>query len=231
MGNSKYNEGHRKRLRQRYINGGIDAFHDYEILELLLMYAIPRIDVKPLAKELIMKFGNLDNVFAATPAQLREVKGIGEHSAVLISLVGVCNTRIHQNRSKLINEIKSTADAVNYFSNYMYGEHVRKLAVMCLDNSNKILCCTVVAVGISEYTEITARKVIELVIANNAPKVVIAHNHLYSRAEPSEKDVKFTMQMRDLFSSMGIHFYDHIIVGENDTFSMADSLRFVKYLS
>ncbi|MCD7723916.1 MAG: DNA repair protein RadC [Clostridiales bacterium] len=231
MSSSKYNIGHRQRLRQRYINGGIDAFHDYEILELLLTYAIPRIDVKPIAKELIIKFGNLDNVFAATPKQLQEVKGIGEHSAVLISLVSACNARIHQNRSRQISQIGGTFDAEIYFRNYLYGEHVKKLAVMCLDNSNKILTCKIVAVGSVSYTEINARKIVELVMANNASKVVIAHNHPFGRARPSEEDIGFTIAMNSLLSSMGIKFYDHIIVGQDDTLSMGNSLKFVKYFS
>ncbi len=225
---SEYTNGHRKRLKEKYRNEK-NSLHDYELLELLLTYAIPRIDVKPAAKELIKKFGSFENVFNATPAQLMNVKGIGENSATLISLFNTINGRINKNRNENIKELNNSEETKEYFVNLLRAERNEKIAVLSLDNSNRIISCRVISEGTVNLIEISPRKIVEAVITDNASNVIIAHNHPFGDSEPSAKDVDFTLKTRDLLRPLGVELFDHIIVGENDAFSMRSSLRFVHY--
>lgn len=225
---SDYTIGHRKRLKDKYKNNN-RSLHDYELLELLLTYSIPRKDVKPIAKELINHFGSFENIFATNPELLMKVNGIGENSAILISLLNTVNGRISKNRNTNVKELNSSSETKEYFKNLLKEEKNEKVAVVSLDNSNRIISCRIISEGTVNLIEISPRKIIEAVITDNASNVIIAHNHPFGNGEPSAQDVDFTLKTRDLLRPLGINLFDHIIVGENDVFSMRSSLRFVHY--
>lgn len=225
---SEYTTGHRQRLKDKYKSEN-NALHDYELLELLLTYAIPRKDVKPIAKDLIKHFGSFENIFTAKPEQLMQVKGIGENSAILISLLNTINVRISKNRNSNIKELNNSNETKEYCKNLLESEKNEKIAVLSLDNSNRIISCRLISEGTVNLIEISPRKIVEAVITDNASNVIIAHNHPFGSSEPSAKDVDFTLKTRDLLRPLGVDLFDHIIVGENDVFSMRCSLRFVHY--
>lgn len=225
---SEYTNGHRKRLKEKYANES-NSLHDYELLELLLTYSIPRKDVKPTAKDLIKHFGNFENVFNATQSQLMKVNGIGENSATLISLFNTIGDKINKNRNANIKELNNSEEAKEYFVNLLKSERNEKVAVLSLDNSNHIISCRVISEGTVNLIDVSPRKIVEAVITDNASNVIIAHNHPFGDSEPSAKDVDFTLKTRDLLRPLGVELFDHIIIGENDAFSMRSSLRFVHY--
>lgn len=223
-----YTSGHRKRLKEKYKSDN-NSLYDYELLELLLTYSIPRKDVKPIAKDLIKHFGSFENIFSAKPELLMQVDGIGENSALLISLLNTINGRISKNRNTNIKELNNSNETKEYFNNLLKDEKNEKIAVLSLDNSNRIISCRIISEGTVNLIEISPRKIIEAVITDNASNVIIAHNHPFGNAEPSAQDIDFTLKTRDLLRPLGINLFDHIIVGEKDVFSMRSSLRFVHY--
>ncbi len=223
-----YTSGHRKRLKEKYKSDN-NSLYDYELLELLLTYSIPRKDVKPIAKDLINHFGSFENIFSAKPELLMQVDGIGENSALLISLLNTINCKIRKNRNTNIKELNNSNETKEYFNNLLKDEKNEKIAVLSLDNSNRIISCRIISEGTVNLIEFSPRKIIEAVITDNASNVIISHNHPFGNAEPSAQDIDFTLKTRDLLRPLGINLFDHIIVGEKDVFSMRSSLRFVHY--
>lgn len=221
--------GHRKRLKERYLQRRDDMVHDYELLELLLTYSIPRKDVKPIAKALLKSFGNLENVLSAAPEQLKAVDGIGDSSALLICLASDIGKRAVKERVRNIRVLNCAEDAKEYFKNLLFGENNEKLVVVNVNNSNNIINYRIVQEGTVNFIDITPRKVVEAVIRDNAAKVFIAHNHPHGICRPSSADIDFTLRLREVLRPLGVEFCDHIIVGEEDVFSMASSPETSKY--
>lgn len=226
---AEYSEGHRKRLKEKYLINSESIVHDYEILELLLTYSIPRKDVKPTAKRLLEHFGSLENVINASPDQLQKVDGIGTSSAILVSLVGNINKRADRSKNLKITKIDNCRMAEKYFENLLSNEKYEKLAVMCLDNSSRIISCKTTAEGTVNFIEFNPRRIVEAIITDNASKIIIAHNHPKGNEHPSENDINFTLKLRDLLRPLGIELCDHIIVGERKTLSMRSSLSYSMY--
>ncbi len=226
---AEYKEGHRKRIKQKYLNNKNNLVNDYEILELLLTYAIPRIDVKPAAKELLNTFGSLDNVLNAGIKSLSDVKGIGENTAILINLVKEINLRANKSKNNKITKFTSLDVMLEYFKNILSMESNEKIIVVTLDNSNRIIASREVTEGTANFSAVNPRKILEGVLADNASGVVVAHNHPKGEAEPSAHDIDFTLKVRDLLKTINVKLFDHIIVGENGAFSMQASIKFSAY--
>ncbi|MCD7872442.1 MAG: DNA repair protein RadC [Clostridiales bacterium] len=224
-----YGAGHRKRLRDKYSLSSGSLVYDYEILELLLTYSIPRKDVKPIAKELIKHFGSIDNVLNASIRQLKTVGGIGENTAVLISLIKEINLRAE--RCKVKNEIYlgNYMDALKYFKSLLSKEPVEKFALACLDNSNRIIACHILANGDVNHIDINPRVIVENVLLDNASRIIIAHNHPGGKAQPSANDINFTLKIRNTMLDLGVDLSDHIIIGEKESLSMRNSYHFAKF--
>lgn len=215
-----YKEGHRKRIRRKYVENKDSLSNDYEVLELLLTYAIPRMDVKPVAKRLLSTFGGLDNVLNANIDTLKKVDGVGENTAVLISLVKEINIRAQVSKNNNIKTFISTDDIIFYFTNLLCMENNEVLALVSLDSSNRIINTHFISEGTANGAEINKRKIIEVVLADNAVSIVIAHNHPNNDPFPSAEDIDFTLKLRDLLKPIKVRLLDHIIVGEEDTISL-----------
>ena len=226
MENKDPRAGHRKRLRERYLQTGFDGFAPHEVLELVLQAAIPRQDTKKIAYELIDKFGNINNVFNASVEELAACKGIGEGSAVWLHLIVDTVRYCNKDKTKDIKTLRSASDFGEYviplFSHLPY----ETFYAITLDASCNIVRCEKMGTGSSVEVLVNLRQLATLAIKNNASAVVLAHNHPSGILEASYEDIKFTQKVNDLLSSLNIMLVDHIIVSDDDYISL-DSKGFI----
>lgn len=215
-------DGHRERLRQRFITGGLDSFHDVNALELLLFYAIPRRDTNNLAHQLLQQFGSLPGVLDATVEDLCNVPGMTENAATLLRLVDEINRRQMISRASL-DVVNTTEEAGQYLLPFFFGRRDEMLYVLCLDAKGKVLCCRGLFEGGPNATAISVRKIVEVTISANATNVVIAHNHPGGLAIPSTEDIEATRQIWAALRCLGIFLLDHLVIADDDYVSMADN--------
>jgi DNA repair protein RadC len=210
---------HRERLRERYLRNGLDGFHPYEVLELILAYAIPRRDTKPLAKELIRRFGSLTEVLNAPVEVLCEVKGMGERTALLLKLLR--DTAAYHLRENLPGKsaIRNSRDIYEYLCAYYKGLKHEEFKVIYLDAQNTVLFEETLFTGTNNESKVYIRKVVERVMQTHAASVVIVHNHPSGRLEPSREDIGVTLKLRSALELIEVHLLDHVIVGDNDYLS------------
>ena len=215
--------GHRARLRQRLSMDPLSVA-DYELLELLLGYGLTRRDTKPLAKELLARFTSLRGVLDARPEALTQVPGVGEHTAVLLKLLPVLAGRYQADRASLGVILDSTQAAGQYLRPYFsQGARYEMTYLVCLDGKYKVLGCHKLGEGSVDATEVTPRKVVELVLAHNATAAILAHNHLSGLALPSNADLMTTQQLYAILQSVGVELLDHLIFTDDDMVSLRDS--------
>lgn len=226
-----YKSGHRNRIKAKYLENSANLVYDYEVLELLLTYAIPRKDVKPIAKELLSRFGSLDKVLSASREQLCSVNGIGENSAILIKLVKDINSRCAKSRNDKVKQLSTEQESKEYFENILASESKELFLLASLDNSGRIIACHTIASGDINHIDINPRNIVETVLLDNAARVVIAHNHPFGTQEPSVNDIDFTLNVRNILSSVNVRLTDHIIVGESGSLSMRGDRRFSRYFA
>lgn len=219
-------EKHRKRLRETFRKAGVDDMPEHNILELLLFYSIPRKNTNDLAHDLINTFGSLTRVFDASYEQLLDVKGIGESSALLISLIpGICRRYIEGKSTGKIN-LSDPKDAQNYLKDKFYGCKTEVFYLVCLNSSGNFINCCKLGEGTPGTVLVDKREVMQTAFRNDAEKVILAHNHPKGIAAPSRDDLELTSEFSSLLSSVGIKVIDHIIVADNDTISLASVDKF-----
>ena len=216
-------DGHRGRMKRRFLEHGLDSFDDHNVLELLLFYAVPRGDVNPLAHELVTKFGSLAAVFDAPPDELMKVPGIGESTALLIKLIPQMSRRYMISRTSSDNILNSTEKAGNYLSQFFYGEQDEVVYMACLDAKCKVINCKLIFRGSVNSANISVRKLVENALLYNATSVIIAHNHTSGIALPSREDLSTTRKVAEALRSVDINLHDHIIVADDDYVSLADN--------
>lgn len=216
-------EGHRKRMRERFIKSGLDDFAPHNVLEFLLFYSIPRGDTNPIAHRLIDAFGSLSGVFDATPEELMKVKGVGESTAILISMVPQMARKYLEDKADSVNVMGGCSDIGAYLLPKFVGRTNEALMMVSIDNKNKIISCSVVAEGTVDSAKVSRRRVMEEAMKVNATRVILAHNHPRGVAVPSSEDVVMTREIGKLFAQVGIELVDHIIIADDDYVSMAAS--------
>ncbi|MCC8022942.1 MAG: DNA repair protein RadC [Clostridiales bacterium] len=221
--------GHRSRLKDRYKREGLEHFQPHNVLELLLFYGIPYKDTNDTAHLLIDRFGSLEGVLEAPLEELVKVHGVGENTAMLLRLVRDIRIYEVRARNQSVRYIRTTQEAVAYLEREFYGAVVEKLIVLCLDNSDRIICCDTVETGTVNYNNINIRKVAEAIFRHNTSRVVFAHNHPKGRAEPSMEDIEFTATMRNMLATFGIQTRDHMIIGDGCYCSMREA-EMTKYM-
>ena len=217
-------EGHRERLRKRYIKSGLEGFNDYEVLELLLTYSIARKDVKPIAKELIEKFGTIDEIAKSDTKSLLEVDGIGEGSAVFLKLIGDIALTLYREKieDKDILTIKSKNSLLSYLRGEIGYSPREEFKILFLDSSNKLIASETLFYGTIDKSAIYPREIVERVIKNRAKSVIFAHNHPSGSISPSKKDIELTQYMYDSLKLLEIRLLDHIIITKNSYFSFLE---------
>lgn len=216
-------DGHRKRLKARFIKSGLDDFEPHNVLELLLFYSVPRKDTNPLAHRLINRFGSLSGVFDAKPEELMKVDGITENTAVLISMVPQVARKYLEDKAEAKNVIGSFFDIGTYLMPKFVGRTVETVMLASLDNKNKIVSCSIVAEGESDRANLSKRKIMEEAMRVDATRVILAHNHPRGFAVPSAEDIYLTEEIYSLLKTVGIELVDHIIFAEDDFVSLAAS--------
>lgn len=231
MAQESIHKGHRERLKQRFLENGLDNFTDIQVLELLLFFAIPRSDTNPIAHALLDHFGNLSRVLEADTEELKKVPGIKDHAATLLALVtDLC--RYYQVNCAQQMEILTTLEACGrYLVPRFFGRTRETVFLLCLDAKCKVLCCKEIGEGSVNTASISVRKVVETALAANATTVVLAHNHPSGIAVPSNEDIQTTQRVAAALGAVEIHLADHIVVADGDYVSMVQSgCRFDSWL-
>lgn len=214
------NEGHRARLRKKYLKCGIEGFHDYEALELFLTYAIQRRDVKPIAKELLAEYKTVANIVDADPQELAEFDGIGENSAILLKLIRDLSVIYLRERLEKKDIISGTEEFQKYARMKLAGFKEERMLVVYLDSQNQIIDSEINAVGSVDYVSVYPRKILERVIVLKATGILLAHNHPSGKLTPSNNDIIMTRQISDVLKPIGIAMRDHLIVSKQGCYSL-----------
>ena len=216
-------DGHRARKKEQFRTHGLDAFADHEVLELLLFYAIPRVDTNPVAHRLIERFGSLDGVLSAPPEELEKVEGVGESAATLLSLILPLVRRSRMTAAKTPVILGTTQDAGEYFVDLFFGMREERLYEACLDAKGKLLRCAKVADGSVDAVSVNIRVIVENALKCGASAVVLSHNHPSGVALPSEDDNATTLAVYDALRTVDIRLLDHIIVADDDFVSIREN--------
>ena len=214
-----YLAGHRERLRARYRLNGEAALEEYELLELLLTYAIPRRDTKLLAKKLLERFGTLARVFESEPATLGAIDGIGPRAATLISLIRPLATRFVTQAPRAKTVLRSTADAAAYFQVKLKGLSEEEVHVAFVNSKNAVMATECLQRGTVDQSVVYVRKVIERTLAHKASGFLLVHNHPSGDPTPSSDDRDLTQALKAAAETVGVRFLDHLVIGEIDPFS------------
>lgn len=214
----KNNKGHRKRLRTRYINAGISAFSDHEILELLLAYSIPRMDTKEIAKKLLNQFGSLKSVLSQPPEMLQKVDGMGEASSILLNITGSVGTvAARPKKGEILDSFERVQE---YLRKRFRFQRKEQLIALLLDSSNRLLATKTIDMGTVDRAVVHPRNLVEKVIQTGATALILVHNHPGGRTEPSREDLELTKQLAKLGRSLAFQVLDHLIVAGDSICSM-----------
>lgn len=215
--------GHRQRLRERFDRAGFDGFAAHEALELLLTFAIPRRDTKPMAYALLDRFGSLQGVLAAASADLCEVQGVGQSAATLIGMM-LPLLRLYQQGALEKAPTLAVGDSMKrYCQALMLGERYERLWVLALDPAGKLLLKTLISSGDEGETAVYPRLIVAALLRSGAAGAVLCHNHPGTQAAPSQADKDMTRALSALLRPLGIRMLDHIIVADHSIFSFRDS--------
>lgn len=216
-------EGHRQRLKDRFLREGLDNFDELYVLELLLYYCIPRKDTNPIAHALLDCFGSLTGVFEATVAELERVPGISHNAATFLNLVHQTGRYYQVKRAETGDILRTIDQCGSYLVPHFYGRENETVFLLCLDAKCKVLGCKLVGEGSVNSANIPIRRVVETALNTNATTVVLAHNHPSGLALPSDEDIETTMRVAKAMEAVEITLADHIVVADNDYVSMVQS--------
>ena len=210
-----YIADHRKRLRDRFMQGGAAAMPDYELLELVLFRAIPRQDVKPLARLLLDTFGDFNRVITATPARLVMVKGVGDAVVVELKLLEAASQRLM--RARVMNRpVLSSWDALlDYCHTAMAHRETEQFRILFLDRKNVLIADEEQAKGTVDHVPVYPREVVKRALELNASALILVHNHPSGDPTPSDADITMTHQVQDAAQVLGITLHDHLIIGKS----------------
>jgi DNA repair protein RadC len=207
--------GHRERLRERFRKAGAEALADYEFLELILFRAVPRRDVKPLAKALLQRFGSFAETIAAPLERLLEVKGIGEPAAIELKIVEAAAKRFAKGSIAERPVLGSWSALIDYCRTVMAFSEKESFRILFLDKRNGLIADEVQQTGTVDHTPVYPREVVKRALELSATALILAHNHPSGDPSPSPADVRVTQDIAKIAAPLGIAVHDHIIVGRN----------------
>ena len=207
--------GHRERLRERFLDAGPDAVTEYELLELVLFRAIPRRDVKPLAKALIATFGSFGEVVSAPRQRLREIDGLGDAAIAEIKIVQAAASRLARGAVKKRTVLSSWSAVLDYCRTTMAFADKEQFRVLFLDKRNQIIADEVQQTGTVDHTPVYPREVIKRALELSATALILVHNHPSGDPTPSRADIQMTQAIVEIAKPLGISVHDHIIVGKD----------------
>ena len=215
--------GHRKRLRERYVKNGYEALQDYEIIELLLTFVKQRVDTKPLAKQLIKKYGTIEEILKADIKDLKEIEGVGDITAVFLNFIGdiaACSFKDKAEKEK--TSFRNKNQLISYLRNDIGFSKNEEFKVLFLNSVNEIIETEILFTGTIDKSAVYPRKILERALYHNARSIVFVHNHPSGNVSPSEKDIELTEEMKKFFKIVDINVLDHIIITKNSHFSFLE---------
>ena len=216
-------DDHRQRVRQRFLENGLEGFNDIQVLEMLLFYCIPRRDTNPIAHALLDHFGSFSQVMEAPVEELKKVKGMGENTAIFLKLVTEAGRFYQLDKAKQIKVLPTVEDCGRYLIPFFHGRRNETVFLLCLDAKCKVLCCKEIGEGSVNSAGVPIRRIVETALGVTATTVVLAHNHPSGLALPSGEDVETTHRVAAALNAVEIHLADHIVVAEDDFVSIAQS--------
>ncbi len=211
--------GHRDRLRDRFRRAGVDAVQDYELLELILFRAIPRRDVKPLAKEIIKAFGGLPQALAAPVERLTEIKGVSENIAIELKIIHAASIKLAQARILDRPVISSWNDLLAYCRAAMADEKTELFRILFLDKKNILIADEVQQRGTVDHTPVYPREVLKRALEHAASAIILVHNHPSGDPTPSRADIEMTHQIQKAAAALNIRVHDHLVIGHKSEVS------------
>ena len=206
--------GHRQRLRTRFLEAGAQALADYEMIELVLFRAIPHRDVKPLAKELLAKFGSFSEVISAPIERLREVRKLGDPAITELKIVQAAASRLARGQVKQRPVLSSWSSVIDYCRAAMAFADKEQFRVLFLDKRNRLIADELQQVGTIDHTPVYPREVVKRALELSATALILVHNHPSGDPTPSHADIQMTQTIIDVARPLGIAVHDHIIVGK-----------------
>ena len=210
-----YLRDHRKRLRDRFLAGGPAAVPDYELLELVLFRAIPRQDVKPLARALIDHFGDFNGVLSASVAQIGQVQGAGPAVALELKIVEAAAHRLARAKVMQRHVVSSWDALLTYCHTVMAHRDTEQFRILFLDTKNVLIADEEQAKGTLDHVPVYPREVVKRALELNAASMILVHNHPSGDPTPSQADITMTRQISDAAATLGITVHDHLIIGKS----------------
>lgn len=210
-----YISGHRKRLRDRFMQGGADAMPDYELLELVLFRSLPRQDVKPLARALLDRFGDFNHVLSAAPARLADVDGVGPAVIADLKIVEAAAHRLAQAKILKRQVISSWDALLNYCRTAMAHGEVEQFRVLFLDRKNTLIADEAQARGTVDHVPVYPREIVKRALELNATAMILVHNHPSGDPTPSQADIDMTARIERACGALDLTVHDHLIIGKS----------------
>jgi DNA repair protein RadC len=207
--------GHRERLRERFRKGGADALGDYELLELILFRAMPRRDIKQLAKTLIARFGSFAEVVSARPERLREVDGLGDAAIVALKIVEAAAKRFAKSSIEKRPSMTSFSAVVDYCRTAMAFLDREEFRVLFLDKKNVLIADEVQGIGTVDHAPVYPREIMRRALELSASAIILVHNHPSGDPEPSTDDIHLTHQIIAVGKPLNVVVHDHLIIGKH----------------
>jgi len=212
--------GHRKRLREKFRAVDRDGLSDYELLELLLSYAIPRYDTKPLAKRLIKQFGSFANVLDQGYDELESMKGLGENSSTLIKLVKAAIPQYFEPDSRNTPVLNSPEKVIDFIRAEIGNKKKEFFMLLCLNTAGRLIHKEIISKGTINQAHVYPREIIKTALLKNSSAIILVHNHPSGNLKPSSHDEKLTSAINEICSSLGIILHDHLIVSKDQAYSI-----------
>lgn len=213
--NETGSEGHRERLRERFLKGGADAMPDYELLELTLFAALPRRDTKPLAKALLLRFGSFAEVIAAPRARLMEVKGVGESVANHLKIVEAAAHRLAKTSVIGRPALSSWTALLDYCTTAMARSQNEEFRILFLDRKNVLIADEVQNRGTVDHTPVYPREIIKRALELSASAIILVHNHPSGDPTPSKADILMTREIVTAAKALALAVHDHLVIGRS----------------
>ena len=216
------NEGHRQRLREKFLKSGLEGFNDYEIIELLLTLGTPRTDCKQQAKDALRKFGSLKEVLEAEHAGLKEIKGIGDKNVLGLKIAQAVSRRYLADRVLDKDFVRSSDEVLDYLKHNLRDKNREIFLVIYLNGRNQILKMEELFEGTLSTSAVYPREVVRRALVNDAAALVFVHNHPSGNPNPSQDDLTITKKLKKAAQAIDVSVHDHLIIAGNDVYSFGD---------
>ena len=216
-------DGHRDRVKQEFLQGGLEHFSEVRALELLLFYSRRQGDVNPTAHALLDAFGSLSAVLDAPTEELVKVEGVGENTAILLKLIPAMAARYLDSRNRAETFLTDADTLRARLVPYFFGAKNERSAIACFDSSQKLLRIQVLSEGSPTATDLNLRQIAGAALSVNASAVVLAHNHPSGNPAPSDEDLSTTRYLWGELKKLDVVLFDHVILTDGDMFSIRDS--------